>query len=141
MLYRKSSPNPPRLLLRIVASAGAGALVSAAACSSSEPSGPCGGGPCGTVVLVPDSGVDPGPPDAQSADVAAEAEPGRGPCGGGPCGSVAIPPDAGDGGEPEAATVVGGGLFPKPDAEAEGGPCGGGPCGVIIMPHDAAVAE
>jgi hypothetical protein len=141
MLYRKSSPNPPRLLLRIVATAGAGALVGAAACSSSEPSGPCGGGPCGTVVLVPDSGLDAGTPDAQSADATAEAEAGQGPGGGGPSGSVAAPPDAGDGGESEAGTVVGGGLFPKPDAEAESGPCGGGPCGVIIMPHDAGVAE
>ena len=40
MLYRKAAPNPPRLLLRIAATAGAGALLGAAACSSvGEPHG------------------------------------------------------------------------------------------------------
>jgi len=147
MLYRKSSPSPPRLLLRIVATAGAGALVGGAACSSSEPTGPCGGGPCGTVVLVPDSGLDASTPEAQSADAAAEAEAGYltgvvpdgpGPSVDGPSGSVPAY-DAGDSGEPEAGTVVG--LVRKPDAEAESGPCGGGPCGSVVMPHDAGVAE
>src|ERR1019366_9717200 len=39
MLYRKASPTPPRLLLRIVAGAGAGAMLGAVACSSSSLSG------------------------------------------------------------------------------------------------------
>jgi len=134
MLYRKSSPNPPRLLLRIVATAGAGALLGSTACSSSA--GPCGGGVCGTAILVPDSGLDAGTFDAQSADAAAEAEAGQEPSG---VGLVSL--DAGNSGEPEAATTVEGGLFPKPDAEAGSRPCGGGPCGVVVMPHDAGAAE
>ena len=39
MLYRKVPPSPPRLLLRIVATAGTSALLGAAACSSTS-SGP-----------------------------------------------------------------------------------------------------
>jgi hypothetical protein len=37
MIYRKQSPTPPRMLLRIVGTAGAGTLLSVAACGSPSP--------------------------------------------------------------------------------------------------------
>ena len=57
MIYRKAPPQPGRLLLRVVAVAGAGAVLGVVACSSSSSSGqPVGG-------VVPnhqDAGVDSG---------------------------------------------------------------------------------
>jgi hypothetical protein len=46
MLYRKAPPQPTRLLLRVVAAAGAGAVLGVMACSSSDSQGvvPIGGG-------------------------------------------------------------------------------------------------
>jgi hypothetical protein len=110
MLYRKSSPKPPTLLLRIVATAGASALLGVSACSDVMGVVPDAGG------VVPDAG-EAGNPS---------------PCGGGPCGSVVMPPDGGEAG------VVGGGIVVSPDAGADAqGPCGGHVCGVLVMPPDA----
>ena len=131
MIYRKSSPNPPTFLLRIVASAGASALLGTAACSGTDPV-------MGSVASVADSGDErpvegvaglaPNPQGGQggddatappvgqclgicgSATISPDADAG-GPCNGGPCGAVAMPPDAGS-----------------------GKPCNGGPCGTIVMP-------
>ena len=145
MLYRKSSPNPPRFLLRIVATAGASALLTAAACvgdtggSTGNPNPdaeapgipPCGaGGVCGVVPLpTSDSGFVGGGSLPAPTDAGLEAR--TGPCGGGPCGVVAMPQDAGE------ASIVGDGTMPSADsgADAHGGPCNGGPCGVIIHPE------
>lgn len=86
MIYRKAPPQPSRLLLRVVAVAGAGAVTGLVACSSSSaPSGegflqypPDGGHDAGTDAFVgggtvanPDSGVmgmvdGHAPADAQS---------------------------------------------------------------------------
>ncbi|MEO7109705.1 MAG: hypothetical protein ABI183_04620, partial [Polyangiaceae bacterium] len=61
MIYRKAPPQPARFLLRVVAAAGVGAIVSIAACggetqqiegSTANPDagGPCSGDhPCGSV--------------------------------------------------------------------------------------------
>jgi hypothetical protein len=142
MLYRKSSPNPPRFLLRIVATAGASALLSVAACGGdtggstgnpnpdAETTGPCGAGPCGVVPLpTGDSGWVGGGSLPAPTDAGPEAR--TGPCGGGPCGVVVMPHDAGE------ASIVGGGTMVSLDSggDAHGGPCNGGPCGVIIHPE------
>jgi hypothetical protein len=113
MLYRKSSPYPPRLLLRIVAAAGTGALVGA--CSSSS-----GGEPqvygsvinpyneAGDEMPVGGGSVSHGlvgmPPDASNDHDADAALP----CGIGVCGSIAQPAaDAGDGSSDAEAAEVG----------------------------------
>src|SRR5579859_5373441 len=73
MLYRKSSPQPARLLLRIVSTSGAGALLGLAACGGADLTGgapippqpdasdesPVGGGVVG-VVAMPEAGADAG---------------------------------------------------------------------------------
>jgi hypothetical protein len=151
MLYRKSSPHPPTFLLRIVATAGAGALLGATACGGSSTMGsiaiadsgsgndagnggvpprPCGGGICGSAVMPPDSG-EVGFIDSDTAYPDSWVD-SPGPCNGGPCGSVVMPVDAGE------ASVMGimVGLVPNQDAEADAhGPCGGGPCGIVIHPE------
>jgi hypothetical protein len=131
MLYRKAAPNPPRLLLRIAATAGAGALLGAVACSSTssgsvaapptdsgdqgdvDMSGSSSSGGSGSMPIV--TGVLPSPhPDAAG-------------CGGGPCGVMVRPPDdAGDASD----------LAPDAVSDAEIAPddvahCGG-VCGVIV---------
>jgi hypothetical protein len=123
MHYRKSSPNPPRLLLRIVAAAGAGAVVSA--CSSGSGQGD-GSHVFGSAPAVPSDGGEeacngfsecgggstyvPPPMDAALVDAAPDHEVFDGsadgdaelPCGTGVCGSIVSPPsDAG-----EASTIV-----------------------------------
>jgi hypothetical protein len=153
MLYRKSSPNPPTLLLRIVATAGAGALLGAAACGGSTAMGsiaipdsdagrdaagpglpaPCNGGPCGSVVMPTTDSGEAGFVGFVGGGVVVNPDSGSDsqvPCNGGPCGVVVMPHDAG-----EAATV-GGGIVVSPDAGADArGPCGGGFCGVMIHPE------
>jgi hypothetical protein len=131
MLYRKSSPNPPTLLLRIVATAGAGALLGAAACRSSAPGsvpivpsdsgseaqGPCGGGgPCGTVVMPPDSGNEAtvGGGVVVSPDSGADAH---------------VPPDAGN------EATVGGGVLVSPDSGADAHGLCNPVCGLLIRPE------
>src|SRR5580698_9898024 len=127
MLYRKVSPFPPRMLLRVVAvAAGAGSVL--AACSSSSGSG--GGAPDGGgVVCEPPTcalGVDAGPLPEAGED--AEAIVGCGALGA--CGSDAgPPPEAGE----DAEAIVGCGALgacgsdagPPPeageDAEASAG--------------------
>ncbi len=129
MLYRRSSPNPPTLLLRIVASAGASAIVGTAACSGTDPV-------MGSVASVADSGDEPvayvtgslamPPPDADASG---------GPCNGGPCGTVAMPPpDADAGSGPCNGGPCGTVAMPPSDADAGSGPCNGGPCGTVAMP-------
>jgi hypothetical protein len=102
MLYRKAPPTPPRLLLRIVATAGAGALLGMAACASSSSNG--------VVPSPPSDAADEAELDATPIVTGLVANPPDAtlPCGGGPCGSVAFPADGGDAG----------GLVPATDAEA-----------------------
>jgi hypothetical protein len=148
MHYRKTSPTPPRLLLRIVATAGAGALFGVAACGSgSEGSAPatpsdntpatCGGHVCGSIALPSDE--DSGFPEASVSgeddakgctsvicDGSVSFPEASAPF---PDGSVAFLPD---GGEPDA---------PSADAPDDAiSPCH--PCGVVIgiviHPEDAA---
>ncbi|HTB73970.1 MAG TPA: hypothetical protein VK762_12035 [Polyangiaceae bacterium] len=107
MLYRKAPPSPPRLLLRIVATAGTSALVGAVACSSTS---------SGSIAIMPSDdasdasnavmgfGAYPCYEDASACGDAAglitNPDDG-GPCNGGPCGAVIMPgDDAGDAGEP-----------------------------------------
>jgi hypothetical protein len=77
MIYRKTPPQPPRLLLRVVAGVGAFAAAAGIAACSSSTSG--GGEVHGSVVN----------PEAGGGDSSL-------PCGDGVCGSVAEP----DGGNP-----------------------------------------
>jgi hypothetical protein len=147
MLYRRSSPTPPRLLLRIVATAGTGTLFAVAACSSSgaEGLGPgtpsdasdtsdidgsfgCGNNPCGSSKLPDDASDTDASPDATMLA-----------CGGGVCGTVALP-DAGDGGdaaasEPDAGIADGSRADAYADdatvdAAEDAGLCH--PCGVVV---------
>lgn len=109
MIYRKPVARPARLLLRIVATAGAAAV--GIACSGevldqhSDPA--CNEGICGSIAAVPqDAGVGGG---FTCGDA-------------GLCGTIAVPEDAGD----DASSAVG--LV-----------CGGdaGLCGSIAVPDDA----
>jgi hypothetical protein len=115
MLYRKAPAQPVRLLLRVIATAGVGALLGAAACSNSSSSGavgPCGGGPCGTVGLPEDSGD-------RCLNEAGQFI----------CGSVAEDAACGDDGGRC-------GLMPAPDAAVEAGEDASGcnPCGTMVNP-------
>ncbi len=115
MIYRKAPLQTPRLLLRIVAGAGAGVLLGTTACGSGD-SGPqvhgvvpmtssgstVGGGLTGSLIMPDDAGSD-----AQEAVVVTGLSP-------------APPSDAG-----EEAAVVGGGVSP----------CH--PCGAVVLPHDS----
>jgi hypothetical protein len=179
MLYRKSSQNPPTLLLRIVATAGATAVLAAcggeafsnpdADAGGTEQTGPCGGGPCGSVAMPsdsgdvghvvtglvanpPDAGGSPGPCNGRPCGVvvmptdAGEAAAPHGPCNGGPCGVVVMPTDAGEASAPHGPCNGGPcGVVVMPtdagDASAPYGPCNGGPCGVVVMPTDAGDAS
>ena len=145
MLYRKSPPTPCTLLLRIVHTAGAGALLGATACGSSsalgsapvppssddsgvDAAGPCGGGPCGIMVMPHDAG-DTGTDGAGEPDERLDGND-AGPCGGGFCGTVAMP-DASN-----ASSGDGGGDASSDSATDAHGPCN--PCGLILNP-DAGV--
>jgi hypothetical protein len=106
MHYRRSSPNPTRLVLRIVAAAGAGAVVSACSSGSGQGSLPCGG-VCGSVgIAQPDASDDGGGTEsvgsvANFADASGDGD-AELPCGTGVCGSIVSPPsDAGD-----ASTII-----------------------------------
>ncbi len=131
MIYRKAPPQPTRLLLRIVA--GAGALMGATACGS--------GAPLNGIVNLPDdagadaetsdarvvTGVAPAPPGNDSGEEASTVGGGVSPCH--PCGAVVIPPDDsgidaselhgvvpfGDGGVLGVVVMPGGGIQPAPD--------------------------
>jgi hypothetical protein len=105
MLYRKAAPNPPRLLLRIVATAGAGALLGVAACSSSSSSG--------STPLLPGDAADQGDFDANQimTGVLPENPDATLACGGGPCGIMVLPHPDGSAG---SASDAGG------DAPADG---------------------
>jgi hypothetical protein len=151
MLYRKSPPAPPRLLLRIAAAAGAGTLYGIAACSSPP-------GLTGVAPAIPSDASDDAPLacggefcgivyDGSVGDDALPA------CGGGFCGilyeggvdGMAHPhdgssdlPDAGDQGGGDAAPVLGVVDGSPVDASAADAaddataPCH--PCGVVIRP-------
>jgi hypothetical protein len=137
MLYRKAPPTPPRLLLRIIATAGVGALVGTAGCSSAAANGtttlppsdasddapmmevhgivtnpdasdPCNGFPCGGFVVDPDASLACG--DSRL------------------CGAVILREDAGDAMAPEDAAED---AAPLEDAS---GPCH--PCGVVVRPDE-----
>jgi hypothetical protein len=114
MLYRKSSPNPPTLLLRIVTSAGASAILGTAACSGTDPV-------MGSVASIPDSGepqqsVGQAPPTSSDGS-ANSGTPGPVDPPGAVTGIVVMPPagDAGEqgggGGTDDAAQPDGHGFF------------------------------
>ena len=96
MLYRRTPRNPPTLLLRIVATAGAGTLIGMASCGG-ETSTANGSmalvpatqnpEPQGAATPTPD---DSGPPSPCATGCGAVSFP----CGGGPCGSVGQVEDA-----------------------------------------------
>ena len=127
MLYRKSPPTPPRLLLRIVATAGAGALLGVAACSSSHAVGLSDSSPSDASDIdaaFDHDGSTPGLVPNPDAEVAC-----------GPsrlCGVVALPTDAGDGGESADAGDAGHGAAVSDAADDGTSPCH--PCGVIVNP-------
>jgi hypothetical protein len=131
MLYRRSSPTRPTLLLRI---AGAGTLLGATACGGSttamgsvaNPS-PDSGAEAQAEMGSSSGGVMVMPPDAGDA---------QGPCssGSGVCGSAPIPPDAGHPQGPGDGGFCCGSVVLPPDAGDAQGPCGGGFCGSVIQP-------
>jgi hypothetical protein len=138
MIYRKSPPSPPRLLLRVVATAGAGALLGAVACSSSSfngtvPSADASDDAAFELDAVA-TGVLPGHPDATMLA-----------CGGGACGIMAEPDDAGadactgpDCGVPgviDAGPKEADGASPGDASDAATGPCHPF-CGVVVRPDE-----
>jgi len=133
MIYRKAPLQPPRLLLRIVAGAGAGVLLGTTACGSNETGHQVNG-----VVAMPDdagsdaqeavvvTGLSPAPPSDAGEDASAVVGGGVSPCH--PCGSVVLPQDSGtdasdlhgvvpfnDGGFLGVVIMPGGGIQPAPD--------------------------
>jgi hypothetical protein len=140
MLYRKAPPNPPRLLLRIVATAGAGALLAMTGCSSSSSEGSatitpsdasaddammlaCGAGlVCGSLAAPPPDGGDSGDAGA------------TGPCGGHVCGSIALPQDAGDLDAADGHVADAGGDSEAPTDASEDATGFCHPCGVVVAP-------
>ncbi len=145
MLYRKAAPNPPRLLLRIVATAGAGALLGVAACSSSSANGSSPIVPAADAADNGDldanqiiTGVLPSHPDATVL-----------PCGaGGVCGLMVLPHDGDVGdeaspGESDAGAEAGNDAAADaeiPDSGTHEAPDGGimlhcpPICGVVVHP-------
>jgi hypothetical protein len=126
MLYRKAAPNPPRLLLRIAATAGAGALLGAAACSSvGEPHGlvPM---PNGLVANPPTDAADQGDSTGTPITTGVLPNPNPGPCGGGPCGVMVRPPDDAGDVAPDSGAVSDAEIAPDDVAHC------GGVCGVIV---------
>ena len=128
MLYRKASPRPPRLLLRIAATAGASALVGVAACSSSSdsPSSRL----TGSVVSPPADDAGDAASNPVTIMTGIMANPDATACGGGVCGSVVMPQDGGDAGDfaPDAENDA-----ESMDATDDVTHCGG-VCGVIVRP-------
>jgi hypothetical protein len=133
MLYRKAPPNPPRLLLRIVATAGAGALLGMPACGGMTNIE-------GLTISPTDAGED-GESDAQpifTGLLANSPDANSSVCGANlVCGSVALLPDGGDAGldAPEDARAAGDAGDVR-DAEgldaADDVVTCGGVCGVIV---------
>jgi hypothetical protein len=110
MLYRKAPPQPPRLLLRVVAVAGSGTLLAAAACTMSTSSGSIGN------PYNPDSGYEDTTVDQavdQAADQAVDQAIDQAVDSGGPMGLV-------DGGGDSSSTPdVLLGVVPNPDSGAD----------------------
>jgi hypothetical protein len=129
-IYRKAPPQPPRLLLRIVATAGAGALLSTAACSDSGSNHPFNG-----LVGMPSSGASSGSATSGSSSGSTSGDSGA--SSGGPVGvttgfygSVTMPPD--DAGHPPGVVVM-------PPPEDAGNDADHHPPGIVVMPpHDDA---
>jgi hypothetical protein len=135
MLYRKAAPNPPRMLLRIVASTGA--LLCVTACESQQISGlsvlPSDAATdaevdgdqfcCGSTIGVPpgpDAGILSFPPGPDA-------------------GILSFPPDAGDAGDssdvPGDAESLGDTGAGSSDATDDVTHCGGF-CGVVVHPDE-----
>jgi len=123
MLYRKAPPGPPRLLLRIVATAGAGALLGFTGCSSDS------GSPV-------DSGSAVGPEGGLLPNVASDASDDSAPVVFSSSGGIMIrpdddasPPDAEAGLDVSSPDAFDGSGDATDDATA---PCH--PCGVVVRP-------
>jgi hypothetical protein len=143
MIYRKSSPQPSRLLLRIVAAASTGAALACGGSTSSEENHMILNG---SLPAMPQDGGDAMVSVGGGTMIAGSIDAGI-LCN--PCGVVAVPSDGGD-----AMVFVGGGTMitgvapaPPPDGgvPADGGDdggdaslhCGnGGVCGVVAHPGD-----
>lgn len=141
MIYRKSPPTPPRLLLRVVAVAGTGALLTMG-CSGSHahglsPESPSDASDTDVETILMGSTGNPPPPDDGSftgfvclADSA--------------CNVAPYDPDAGDGGDADGHILQGAVHYPDagdaaPDASSDApdeatGVCH--PCGVVIRPDE-----
>jgi hypothetical protein len=136
MIYRRSPPHPPRLLLRVVGAAGTGLLLGAAACSGEVNSGLLGQAPDDVAdaannphALLTDATPAP-------ADEASTTPPDG--CLNGFCGFFPRPSDAGFAGSlpmPEDAGH-------SDDARDAALTCGhGGVCGSVVMPEDAGQSD
>jgi hypothetical protein len=121
MLYRKAPPAPPRLLLRIVATAGAGALLGFTGCSSSS------GSPV-------DSGSVVGPEAGLMANVPSDASDDSAPTVNSSSGGIIVMPD--DDASPADAEAGLDGSSPDAfDGSGDAtGPCH--PCGVVVRPDE-----
>jgi len=133
MIYRKAPPQPTRLLLRIVAGAGAGALLGASACGGDDSNHHVNG-----VVVMPSSGDD-----SNHHVNGLVVMPSSGSTVGGGV-ITGVTTGVPSGGSPDAGKDAEKPVSPAPpdDSGAEAATVGGGvspchPCGVVIMPHDA----
>jgi hypothetical protein len=113
MLYRKAPPQPARLLLRVVAVAGPGTLLLAAACQSSSSEGSVGSGP------EPDSGYEDTTTDQVAIGIMAMPEAGSDGGEDSPSafdGPVGLVDSGSEGGEDSPSLVDVLGVVPAPDS-------------------------
>jgi hypothetical protein len=142
MIYRKTPPNPPRMLLRIAVPLGASALAGmVVACGAPNP-------PDGSVAYPPaDAGDAGGPIEGMTTGVAVatpDAGDAEAPVHGMTSGTVAVLPDAGDADvvtdAGDAAATIVTGIAPLNDSGVNGVVAhpedGGFVAGLVVNPGD-----
>jgi hypothetical protein len=142
MLYRRSPLSPPKLLLRVIATAGVGTLLGVAACSSSSATPDSQNlGPEGSAGIVPSDASDEEVTVGCLGFCGIAVQPDA--CGNPGCepsGSVYVPPEAGE--PDDASPVTDADAGPATDAASDAstddgstGPCHP-VCGIIVHPDE-----